>query len=224
MITRMTFLAVLLCAAPATAQEIENRPAPTAEQIATAKSEADRIIAAASAGAFFENMTTSGTPLVRHRPSGMVCEFNIDDPRDTITFYPAAEGGPSHGDDVSCATWWGTTLVSTFATRYPQRYTANQLFSAAISDIRKSWENVKAFTDSFPISTIRGQEEPLIAAFSAEREGRPKTTLVVLRNIGDWSFKVRATGEPDDPEVTTTGTLAFGLAIPGGWETYQAGL
>lgn len=124
---------------------------------------------------------------------------------------------------MSCASWWGAILVSTFATRYPQQYTADQLFSAAISDIERNWEKVKAFEESFRISMIRGQEEPLVAAFSAEREGHPKTTLVVLRNIGEWSFKVRATGEPDDPEVTTTGTLAFGLAIPGGWEAYQAG-
>lgn len=223
MIARLAFLAVLLCAVPATAQEAEPRPAPTAEQIATARAEADRIIAAASAGEFFENMTTSDTPLVRHRRSGMICVFNIEDPRDKIFFYPATDGGPPHGDDVSCASRWGAILISTFATRYPQQYTADQLFSAAISDIERNWEKVKAFEESFRISMIRGQEEPLVAAFSAEREGHPKTTLVVLRNIGEWSFKVRATGEPDDPEVTTTGTLAFGLAIPGGWEAYQAG-
>lgn len=165
----------------------------------------------------------SGTPLVRHKLSGLVCEFNIDDPRDKIHFYPVVEGGPPHGDDVSCASWWGTTFVSTFATRYPQQYGAEQLFSAAISDIRQHWQNMEAFEDPFQISTIRGQEQPLIAAFRAERSGGPRTTIVVLRNIGPWSFKVRATGEPDDPEVTTTGTLAFGLAIPGGWEANQTG-
>jgi hypothetical protein len=223
MIARLAFLAALLCAVPAVAQEAAPQPVPTAAQISTARAEADRIIAAASAGDSFENLTSSDTPLVRHKASGLTCVFNIDDPRDKIHFYPATEGGPPHGDDVGCASWWGSTFVSTIATRYPQQYSAPQLFATAISDIQRSWENVKAFEDSFQISTIRGQEEPLMAAFSAEREGRPRTTLVVLRNIGAWSFKVRATGEPDNPEVTTIGTLAFGLAIPGGWETYQAG-
>jgi hypothetical protein len=223
MIARLAFLAALLCALPAAAQESEQQAAPTAEQIATARAEADRIIAAASAGAFFENVTTGDTPLARHKASGMICVFNINDPRDKIFFYPAQEGGPQHGDDMSCASWWGSTFVSTFATRYPQQYAAEQLFSAAISDIQQNWQNVEAFEDSFQVSTVQGQEEPLIAVFSAEREGSPKTTLVVLRNIGEWSFKVRASGEPNDPEVTTAGTLAFALAIPGGLETYMGG-
>lgn len=221
MIARLAFLAALLCAHPAASQEPEQQATPTAEQIATARAEADRIITAASVEAFFENVTTGDTPLARHKASGMICVFNIDDPRDKIHSYPAQEGGPQQGDDMSCASWWGSTFVSTFATRYPQQYTAEQLFSGAISEIQQNWENVEAFEGSFQISTIRGQEEPLIAVFSAEREVSPKTTLVVLRNIGEWSFKVRATGEPADPDVTTAGTLAFALAIPGGLEAYM---
>lgn len=221
MIARLVLIAALLAAPAAVAQEA-GRPA-SAEQIAAARARADAIIAAANAGAYFDNISDSETPLVRHRASGLTCLFSPSDPRDAINFYPAVAGGPPHGDDVGCATWWGKTFVSSFATRYPQQYPADTLFSSAVGDIRTNWQNVSPIEGPLSVATIEGQDAPLVATFKAERQGQPRTTVVVLRNIGEWSFKVRATGEAGDTEVTPTGTLAFALAIPGGWEAYKAG-
>lgn len=221
MIRILTLLAALLFAAPAVAQDAP--PPPTAEQIATAKAHADAVIARSDAGAFFVNATTSDIPQARHTRSGMICSFTPGDPRDSISFYPVVEGGPPHGDDVSCASWWETTLVSMFATRYPQGYSAEDILSAAVGDIHRGWQSVAPVEGSLPIITLTGQEEPLIAAFDAEIQGQRRRTMVVLRNIDGWSFKARATGPAGDPEVTKTGTLAFAVSIPGGWEIFEAG-
>jgi hypothetical protein len=215
MIERLVFFAALALAPIAAAQE----PAPaTPEQIAAARAEADAIIARSEAGEFFENATTSETPQARHVRSGMVCSFTAGDPRNTIAMYPVVADGPPRGDDVSCGAWWGPTYVSSYATRYPQQYSAEQLFAGAVQDIRSAWQNVSAVEGEVRGATIAGQEPPLVGVFNAERQGRPMTTVVVLRNIGEWSFKVRASGEPTDPEVTVAATLAFGAMIPGGWE------
>lgn len=219
MIERLLFIAMLLAGQPAAAQE------PTrvsTEQIAAARSEAAAIIERTEAGDFFENVTTTETPQARHTRSGMICSFTPGDPRNTIAILPVVEAGPPKGDDVSCASWWGTTYVSSFATRYPQQFSADQLFAAAVQDIGRAWQNVVPMEGEVRGATIAGQEPPLVAVYTAEREGRSRTTVVVLRKIGEWSFKVRATGEPTDPEVTVAATLAFGAMIPGGWEIIRA--
>lgn len=218
MIRIFALLAALAFAMPAAAQD-----APTADQVMAAKAHADAVIERSHAGEFFVNVTTTDIPRVRHTRSGMICVFTTGDPRDSIAFYPVVASGPAHGDDVSCASWWGTTFVSMFATRYPQAYPAEEIIAGAVGDIRRNWQNVVPVEGSFPITTLTGQEQPLIAAFNAEREGQPRRTVVVLRNIDGWTFKARATGEAEDPQVTKLGTLAFGVSIPGGWEIFEAG-
>ena len=220
MIGRLIFIAALLAAPATQAQEPAHA---TAEQIAAARAEVDTIIARSEAGEFFENVTTNETPQAKHTRSGMICSFTPGDPRNTIAFYPVVADGPPKGDDVSCATWWNSTYVTTYATRYPQQYSAEQLFSSAVQDIRTAWQNVTAVEGEVRGATITGQEPPLVGVFNAEREGHPMTTVVVLRNIGAWSFKVRASGEPTDPDVTVAATLAFGAMIPGGWEIIHGG-
>lgn len=219
MIRIFVLLWALLFAAPAVAQSAP----PTAEQIQIAKAHADAVIARSNAGEFFVNATIREIPQVRHVPSGMICTFNVGDPRDSISFYPATPGGPPHGDDASCASWWETTFVSVFATRYPQGYSAEYLMTAAIADIRRGWQNVVPLEGSVPVTTLTGQETPLIAAFEADYQGQRRRTMVVLRNIDGWSFKVRATGEADIAQVAKAGTIAFAVAIPGGREIFEQG-
>lgn len=189
MMTRLIIAVFMALASSALAQtQSSSAPPATSDEIAAARMDADAIIERSQAAEFFENVTTTATPQARHVPSGMLCSFTRGDPRNTIDFYPVLEGGPPRGEDVSCATWWGTTLVTTFATRYTQQYSAEQLFAAAVQDIRQNWQNVVAFEGTVRGATIAGQEPPLVGAFSAERHGRRRTTALVLRNIGEWSY------------------------------------
>lgn len=194
----------------------------TAEQVAAAKAHADAVIARSQAGDFFVNITTGEIARVRHVRSGMVCSFAGGDDRDAISFYPVVADGPRHGDDVSCASWWGATFVSMFATRYPQGYSADYLMSAATGDIHRNWQKVEPLAETLSLVTLKGQEPPLAAAFHAERDGRPRSTMVVLRNIDGWSFKTRATGPADDSDVIQIGSAVFALSIPGGLEIFES--
>ncbi|MGV9008848.1 hypothetical protein [Brevundimonas sp.] len=222
MLIGLLFAAALAATALQESLQDQSAPSPTAAQVEAARSEAQSIIERSQVGDFFENITTTDTPQTRHKPSGMVCSFTAGDPRNAINLYPTSEGGPRRGDDASCGTWWGTTYVTNFATRYPQQYEQEQLFGSAVRDIRENWQNVVALEGNVRGATIAGQEPPLVGVFNAERNGQRRTTAVVLRNIGDWSFKVRATGEADDPEVSVAATFAFGAAIPGGWEIIRS--
>lgn len=223
MLTGLLFAAALTTVPTQEPSSDQTKAPPTAAQIESARAEAQAIIDRSEAAEFFENATTTDTPQARHKPSGMMCSFMTGDPRNAINLYPTREGGPQRGDDASCGAWWGTTYVTNFATRYPQQYTQEQLFGSAVRDVRENWQNVVPVEGSVRTANIEGQEPPLVSVFKAERNGQPRTTVVVLRNMGDWSFKVRATGEANDPDVSVTATFAFGAAIPGGWEIISSG-
>lgn len=91
-------------APPASAPQVNKPPPATPQQIAAAKAEADRIIAASHAGRWFVNATAGAQPEARHTPSGMVCGFVIGQ-RNEIRIPEAAA---AQGDEVSCV----TTLIS----------------------------------------------------------------------------------------------------------------
>ena len=217
-----TFAAAVAFVAPLSANA--QTPGWTAETVAAASKTADDVIAQADAAAFFVNITDTDIPAVRHTPSGMVCTFNIDDLGNNIRFYPVAEGGPPHGDDVSCASWWDNVLVTTYATRYPAQYDAETLYEWAIQDIYDGWTDVEMIEDEFRVAKMPGQEAPMMDAFNASYQGHPLTTLVVLQNIGEWSFKGRASGPQGDTNVMLNGSFGFAMAIPGGWDVYRAEL
>lgn len=206
------FAVTLLAAAPAWAQEADGAASP--EAIATAKAHAEAVLDRSDAQAFFVNVTTDDTPAVRHVPSGMLCEFTGADDRDVIRFYGPVANGPVRGDDVSCGTWTGRTYVTLFATRYPNRPSEEQLFQAAIQDVVGNWPTAKPYEGPLDLLTLEGQDDPLVAAFDVELQGRPSRSIILLRNLGDWSFKGRATGPATDNSVSEFGSMAFALAIP----------
>ncbi len=211
-----TFVIVgtLLAAAPAAAQQAEGPPTP--EAIAAARAHAEIVLDRTEARPFFVNVTFDDTPTVRHVASGMTCEFVGADDRDTIRFYGPVKDGPVRGDDVSCGTWVGRTYVTLFATRYPQQFSQEELFEDAIAQLVGNWPSAKPYDGSMEILTLEGQADPLIAAFDVELEGRPSRSLILLRNLGAWSFKARATGPATDDTVAEFGSMSFALALPDG--------
>lgn len=214
MFRTFAFVVALLAAAPAWAQEAD--PETTPEAVAAAKAHAEAVLDRSEARPFFVNVTTDDTPTVRHVASGMTCEFIGADDRDTIRFYDPVANGPVRGDDVSCGTWIGRTYVTLFATRYPQQYSQEQLFEDAVRQLVRAWPSAKAHEGPLEILTREGQESPLMAVFDVELEGRPSRSLILVRNLGEWSFKARATGPGTDDTVSEFGSMAFALAIPDG--------
>jgi hypothetical protein len=209
---RFVFGAALLVAWPVWAQEADSPP--TREAITAAKAHAEAVLDRMEARPFFVNATVDDTATVRHVASGMTCEFTGGDDRDTIRFYGPVQNGPVRGDDVSCGTWVGRTYVTLFATRYPQRFSQDQLFEDARRQLVGNWPSAKAHEGPMDILTLQGQADPLAAAFNVELEGRPSRSLILVRNIGEWSFKARATGPGTDDTVAEFGSMAFARALP----------
>lgn len=216
MISRLVFIAALLSAPLAWAQEAGPEAPATAEQILAAKDHANQVIAAAEAGAFFENITTDGMPTVRHRPSGMICTFTAGDRRDGIRFYPAQAGGPAYGDDVSCGTWIANIFLSTFATRYPGRPTREEVFGAAMADVPRNTPGARLIEDPLSAATSGEGRQPLVGGYRMRLQGRDVHSYVLVEQIGEWSFKARATGSADEGGVNLIAALYFMWSLPGG--------
>ena len=76
-----------------------SRPPPSPQQIAAARAEASRIIAKTGHPELFENVTDGAVAKVRHRPSGAVCDFGVDDKAHALVLIPSDATG---GEGVSC--------------------------------------------------------------------------------------------------------------------------
>jgi hypothetical protein len=206
-------LIATVLAAPAAAQ---------AQTIEQARAHAGAVIERADAGRWFTNITTSDTPTVRHVPSGMTCEFVGGDDRDVIRIYQQGASDLKPGDDVSCGTWIGRTYVTMFATRWPQKLTEEEAFASAIRSLRTNWPEAVSDEGPFEILLLEGQTSPQMAVFAVDLEGQASRSVVMVRHIGEWSFKARATGPGDDDTAVEFGTMQFALSLPGGLEAAAA--
>lgn len=192
---------LLLAATPALAQQ--SAPAATPEQLAAARDEADRLIAAAQAGDVFENITDDRFPTVRHRQSGMRCLFEPGDPQNRLV---ALEGQLPRGDDAACNGRTGGIQMTLYATRYPERYSAEAIRDDAARAILDRFRGARPFTGDYVEVSTEGLPRQHVAAFEATVGGRPSLTVVHVAHHGDWSFKLRATGELE--RATEVGLVA----------------
>lgn len=213
MLYRLVFVFALSAAPCAVAQ---------VPDIQQARAHADAVILRGDASAWFANITTSDRPTVRHIPSGMTCEFVGVDDRDVIRLYNQAPSTPARGDDVSCGTWIGRTYVTVFATRYQELPPQDQLLESAVAQLTRNWPQARPSEASFEVLTLEGQDQPLIAVFDVELEGNASRSVVLIQNIGAWSFKARATGPGTDGTAVEFGTMQFALSLPGGIEAAAA--
>jgi hypothetical protein len=207
MIARLTFTAALALATVVQAQTPE-------KDRAAATAYADQLIADGEATAYFDNITTDATARVRHRASGMTCAFKSGVRGSSIRVFPSIGGATSPGDDVSCGFERGPTIVTTYATRYESRPSAEEVFQSAIGAIRRNSPDARP-RQGLQI-TVPGSHEtpPLIAAFDLDLGRGPALSLVMVSHIGDWSFKARATGPAGDPSVAPTAATAFAESLP----------
>jgi len=176
---------------------------------AEARAHADKIITKSGGAAFFTNITDRDMPTVLHGPSGMVCEFPGADERDNIRLFQAS------GLDVGCSSWIGRTFVTIFATRYDEVYSAEEVMGAAIRAIQRSAPRAEPIDSTFEVRTLPGQKTPLVTVFELEIDGRPVRSLILVQHIGEWSFKVRATGPSGDDSVVELSSMAFAIALQG---------
>jgi len=203
MFARLTFIAALLCAPVAVAQT----PPPvlavevpaTPEEIAEARAYADTLIETANAGAYFVNKTNSAVPEVQHVASGMRCLFNTN-AQDRILVFPARNDAIAFGDDVGCSSREEALAVETtsYATRYRPLPSEDAIVADSVRAIRDRWPDAIPFDGALALMSAEGQENPKYAAFKVTTQDGAMLTMVLVDHIGEWGFKVRATGPFED--------------------------
>lgn len=188
-------VAAVLVAAPATAQiSISPAEPASAGEIAAARAEADRLIAAAQAGDVFENVSEGREPRARHRRSGMVCRFRMGEEQSLIMVFPSPV---PRGDDVGCNVGSGDTYRSIYATRYGALSVSPQdAMDIAVYQIQQRYPEAQPWDQ--PVVTVdrQGAAPSRVAAF---RVGA-SYTHVMLSEVGEWSIKERLT-LPEAPSM-----------------------
>lgn len=203
MFRRLTFIAALLCAPAAVAQTLPpvlavEVPA-TPEEVAEARAHADTLIETADAGAYFVNKTNSAVPEVQHVASGMRCLFNTN-AYDRILIFPARNDAIALGDDVGCSSREEALAVETssYATRYRPLPSEDAIVADSVRAIRDRWPDAIPFDGALALMSAGGQETPKYAAFKVTTRDGPMLTMVLVDHIGEWGYKVRATGRFED--------------------------
>lgn len=186
------------------------------------RGEVDRLLESAGAQALFENISIQGVGVARHRASGMVCLFTPGHPLNLVVVYPTVPQGPAVGDDVSCRTGVGTGFFTVYATRYPIQPSEQELLDHAMQDIAGVWTDLEDLDQAFSYQTSTNYPEPRIAAFTGRLDGHHLRSLTLVQNIGEWSFKGRASGPVNDESIMMAGSGYYSVALPGNWEERRA--
>jgi len=212
MFARLMFVTALMVATPLAAQEA--RPAPpraTQEQVAVAKAEADRLIAAAGAGDVFVNITGNAIPTVRHPASGLICHFRGSPETDRILIFPNS----TRGDDVGCATRDPSVWVETtwYATRYTPMPSEEAILSDAMAAIRNRFPSAQPFEGEISSAEIEGVT-PISDGLVVETNMGTLFTMATVEHQDGWSFKARASGPLEKAAaVSLFTTLNFSVML-----------
>jgi hypothetical protein len=178
---------------------IEKTPA-TAEQIAAAKAEGDRLIAAGHGEGVFVNETTGVIVQVRHPQSGLVCQFIPGAPRNAVTVYSG--GDVPRGDDVGCGHNLNQVVMTTFVTRYPKPKTVAEVLRESMADIPRNMSDLARFTgnsvnvEAQPAPAIPPKDRTVIR-LTATFQGRPVFTRTAAAQCGAWIVAQRVTAPVD---------------------------
>ena len=176
-----------------------------------ARAAGDRILSEAQAGDVFRNVSDDGVILLKHPASGLVCRFDTAAALNNVRLYPVREGVRERGDDVGCGTTPGMAFTI-YATRYRPSLSEETAMTQAVSEIEAVWREVKRLDIAAP----DGIADSGIAVFQARHpNGQALSTVVLIRQVGPWTFKMRASGPPDQPDALVRAAAEqFAAQIP----------
>jgi hypothetical protein len=164
---------------------------PSAEALAEASAEAERLIASTGAPQMFDNLSANGFVRVRHKASGLLCSFIPGNESNTLALFGSP--GVNRGDDVGCQTNIGDVYMTFYATRYPQRLSAQDAADSAAAAIRQRFPGARPYTGPVATSVVPGVSEQAAVRFSVMDGPVPSSTHAITVKIGDWIFKQRLT-------------------------------
>lgn len=211
MLANIVLMAILALAPPAAGQI-----AASPEDVASARRQADLIIAEGEAEGLFENVTRDNLPRLRHVQSGMTCVFNPVATRNIVRIFPVSATAPRRGDDVGCNTSFDGAGVTIYATRKTPMPSVDEDMRSTIDSLMQAWPDAEALDGEFQIATAEGQEKPALVAVRYQRSsGQDVASFALISHVRDWSFKLRATGPASDAQsIARTSSLMFSQSLP----------
>lgn len=171
----------------------------------------DQILSAGQAGGIFQNLSDGDVIRLKHPASGMICHFRPAASRNNIRIYPVRPGVNARGDDVGC----GTTeniAYTIYATRYQPVANEEAAMTQAIEEVEAIWGDVQRLDIEIPAAAANGR----FAAYRGRHpNGQSLATVILVRQIGPWIFKMRASGPPDEPEALAASAVErFAAQLP----------
>jgi hypothetical protein len=206
----LILLAAALAAGPALAQVAPSVPR------GEAKAEGDALLAQAGAADLFDNVTTDGAQdiKVRHKASGLICEFNPGVASNRVVVFDSAQ----RGDDIACSTGGDAGERTLYAARTPGRTLADA-FAHDLAEVKKSHPGAVDYalppgTDSpiLQMLDIPPMPPSRTARFIVDHQFTSVSSAVVK----DWSLEFRFTCPEAQQDV------AAGALQPTLWVTILA--
>jgi hypothetical protein len=207
----MIVVAAALAAAPALAQV-----GPPSVPRGEAKAEGDALLAQAGASDLFDNITADDAQDIKlkHKASGLICEFNAGAPANRVVVFDSAQ----RGDDIACSTGGGVGQRTLYASRTPGR-TLDDAFAHDLAEVKKSHPGAVDYT------LPPGTDSPILQMLDIPPMPPSKTARFIVDHqftsvssavVKDWSLEFRFTCPEDHQDV------AAGALQPTLWVTILA--
>jgi hypothetical protein len=199
----MIAMAAALAAAPALARaQAGAPPVPRGE----AKAEGDVLLAQAGASDLFDNITADNAQDIKlkHKASGLVCEFNPGSAANRVVVFDSAQ----RGDDIACSTGGGVGDRTIYASRTPGR-TLDDAFAHDLAEVKKSHPGAVDY------ALPPGTDSPILQMLDIPPMPPSKTARFVVDHqftsvssavVKDWSLEFRFTC-PEEHEDVAAGAL-----------------
>ena len=195
----MVAAAILLAAPAARAQTPSAAPG-------QAKAEGDALLTQAGASALFDNITTADAQDIRlrHKASGLVCEFNLAQPSNRVVVF----NSPVRGDEIACATGGEAGQRTLYASHTPGRALADA-FAHDLAQVNKDHPGAVAY------ALPAGTDSPILQMLDIPPMPPSKTARFIVDHqftsvssavVKDWSLEFRYTC-PEERQDAAAGTV-----------------
>ncbi len=159
-----------------------------------AKAEGEALLIGAKASDLFENITSqTGTDIkLRHKASGLICEFNAGERTNVLAVFDSAQ----RGDEIACTTGGPAGERTVYATRAPGR-TLDEAFMRDLATVQRSHPGAQPY--ELPIEAEEGpilsllNRAPMPPSHTARFIADHKFTSVSSAMVGNWALEFRYT-------------------------------
>lgn len=175
-------------------------PPLTPEAVAKSRAEGEQVIAAAGAGRYFEVYLAVNVAVVRHKPSGMTCNFAPDWPGNRIVI---RETALPRGEDVICTRPNHAQREITFARRAGTAADADQALILMAVEAGSRYGDLTPYDGQGPAVSeeVVGQvEHPprvVVGRFTARDESGPLFVRIAVMVVDGWIIGHEVSGPLD---------------------------